>query len=217
MADTALQAAEADRQQRQHDVDAARRAHVVADLRPHLVAGEACPVCEQTVAALPGPLRAPALDDAQARLDEAARKVTAAQQAALQAASAEQRAAAELDSLTEQRRRRVSSLTAALAGPLSGTGLTAMADLLEHGAAPPAAGRPARRRARHSPGGARHGPASRTRWPRWPPRLRARQGLDATANAAAAAAEAARARDRSAQAEAADQAAGRDRRPPAMP
>src|SRR5215472_15052339 len=128
-ADAALQAAEAERQQRQHDVDAARRAHVVAGLRPHLVAGETCPVCEQTVAVLPGPLRAPALDDAQARLDEAAGQVAAAQKAALQAASAEQRAATELDSLAQQRRRRVSSLAAAQGGPLSGAGLTAVARL----------------------------------------------------------------------------------------
>ena len=196
-ADTALQAAEAGRQQRQHDVDAARRAHVVAGLRPHLVAGEACPVCEQTVGALPGPLRAPALDDAQARLDEAARKATAAQKAALQAAAAEQRAAAELDSLTEQRRRRVSALTAAQAGPLSGTGLTALADLLEHETAPAAAqagpaaeDEPAAEAGRVAAALAQVDAA-----------LRARQGLDAAANAAADAAAAARARDGSARAE----------------
>jgi DNA repair protein SbcC/Rad50 len=147
-ADTALQAAEAARQQRQHDVDAARRAHVVAGLRPHLVAGEACPVCEQTVTALPGPLRAPALDVAQACLDGAARKVTEAQKAALQAAAAEQRAAAELDSLTGQRRRRVSALSDAQAGPLSGAGLTALADLVEH--EPASAEEPGRGAARGS-------------------------------------------------------------------
>jgi DNA repair protein SbcC/Rad50 len=222
-ADTALQAAEAGRQQRQHDVDAARRAHVVAGLRPHLVAGEACPVCEQTVTALPGPLRAPALDDAQARLDEAARKVTAAQKAALQAAAAEQGAAAELDSLTEQRRRRVSALTAAQAGPLSGTGLTALADLLEHETAPAAAPGPGAARRSGAAAGT-PGPAAQAEpvaeagpvaaedeaaaeagrvaaaLAEVAAALRARQGLDAAANAAADATAAARARDGSARA-----------------
>jgi DNA repair protein SbcC/Rad50 len=222
-ADTALLAAEAGREQRQHEVDAARRAHIVAGLRPHLVAGEACPVCEQTVAALPGPLRAPALDDAQARLDEAARKVTAAQKAALQAASAEQRAAAELDSVTGQRRRRVSALTAAQAGPLSGAGLTALADLLEDETAPAgAAGRGAvqesgaaagtvRPAAEAEPAAAEAEPAAAEAELAAAGRvvaalaevaaaLRGRQGLDAAANAAADAAAAARARAGSAQA-----------------
>ena len=78
-ADTALEAAEDTRQQRQQNADEARRAHVVADLRPHLISGQACPVCEQTVGTLPAPLHAPAIDDAQARLDEAIRAVTVAQ------------------------------------------------------------------------------------------------------------------------------------------
>ena len=211
-ADTALQEAEAGRQQRQRDVDAARQAHVVAGLRPHLVAGEACPVCEQTVAALPGPLRAPALDDAQARLDEAARKVTAAQKAALQAASAEQRAAAELDSLAEQRRRRVSALTAAQAGPLSGAGLTAVAALLEYETGPAAQDGqgPAREdgaTARMAgPAAAEGGPAAAeagrvtAALAEVTAGLRARQALDAAANAAADAMAAARARVRSVQA-----------------
>ncbi len=225
-ADTALQEAEAGRQQRQRDVDAARQAHVVAGLRPHLVAGEACPVCEQTVAALPGPLRAPALDDAQARLDEAARKVTAAQKAALQAASAEQRAAAELDSLAEQRRRRVSALTAAQARPLSGAGLTAVAALLEHETGPaaqdgqgparedgatarmagPAAVEGGPAAAEGGPAAAEGGPAAAeagrvtAALAEVTAGLRARQALDAAANAAADAMAAARARVRSVQA-----------------
>ena len=55
-ADAALSAAEQARLERQAELDEARRAHVVAGLRPHLVAGEPCPVCEQTVATLPAPL-----------------------------------------------------------------------------------------------------------------------------------------------------------------
>src|SRR5215472_11195811 len=198
-ADAALQAAEAERQQRQHDVDAARRAHVVAGLRPHLAAGEACPVCEQTVATLPGPLRAPALDDAQARLDEAARKVAAAQKAALQAASAEQRAAAELDSLSQQRRRRVSSLTAAQVGPLSGAGLTAVARLLEYETGPQEQGGPAAA-GDAGPGADTAAALTTAALAELAASLRARQGFDAAANAAADAAAAARARAGAAQA-----------------
>ncbi|MFD1534197.1 hypothetical protein, partial [Pseudonocardia aurantiaca] len=37
------------------------RAGVAATLRPALVAGHACPVCEQTVATLPAPLPGPDL------------------------------------------------------------------------------------------------------------------------------------------------------------
>jgi len=212
LADTALEAAEAGRQQRQRDVDAARQAHVVAGLRPHLVAGQACPVCEQTVTALPGPLRAPALDDAQARLDEAARQVTAAQEAARQVASAEQRAAAELDSLAEQRRRRVSSLAAAQAGPLACAGLTAVAELLAHetgpaahdGQGPASEGGAAAGLA--GPVAAEGGPAAAeagrvtAALAEVAAGLRARQALDAAANASADAMTAARGRVRSAQA-----------------
>ena len=212
LADTALEAAEAGRQQRQRDVDAARQAHVVAGLRPHLVAGQACPVCEQTVSALPGPLRAPALDDAQARLDEAARQVTAAQEAARQVASAEQRAAAELDSLAEQRRRRVSSLAAAQAGPLACAGLTAVAELLAHetgpaahdGQGPASEGGAAAGLA--GPVAAEGGPAAAeagrvtAALAEVAAGLRARQALDAAANASADAMTAARGRVRSAQA-----------------
>jgi DNA repair protein SbcC/Rad50 len=135
-AEAALASAEADREQRQRSVDEASRAHVAAGLRPHLVAGQACPVCEQTVAALPPPLAAPAIEDARARLDRAVTAVAAAQAAARKAYSAEERAAAELDALAGQRRRRVESLTAAHAGPLRRAGLTALAGLLQHQAAP---------------------------------------------------------------------------------
>jgi len=194
-ADAALESAEADRQRRQQDADAARRAHVVAGLRPHLVAGQACPVCEQPVAALPPPLPAPALDDAQARLDEAGRGVAAARQAAAAAASAEDTAAARLDSLAGQHRRRAEALAAAQSGPLSGAGLTAVAGLLEHeddpglwSAAGPdsAAADTARAAAAQAEATAR---------------LQARHDLDAAANAAAASFAAARTQVRSAQAE----------------
>jgi exonuclease SbcC len=196
-ADTALEAAEDARQRRHQDADEARRAHVVADLRPHLISGQACPVCEQTVGTLPAPLHAPAIDDAQARLDEAIRAVTVAQNTVKTAASAEAKAAAEFDSLAGQRTRRISSLTAALAGPLAGASLTVTADLLNHAAesTPPAtaAGQTAalidEAQARRVVDALAEVNTS----------LQARHGLDETANAAAAEAETARARVRSAQ------------------
>ncbi|GAA0276195.1 SMC family ATPase [Cryptosporangium japonicum] len=52
------------------------RARTAAGLRPHLVAGEPCPVCEQTVATLPPPL-----DDQDGTAD-ADRRIAAAQRAA---------------------------------------------------------------------------------------------------------------------------------------
>ena len=82
------------------ELEEARRAHVVAGLRPHLVAGQPCPVCEQTVATLPAPLPAHEVDAAQARLAEADRAVTAAQSAARKAAAAAAKAEADLAAST---------------------------------------------------------------------------------------------------------------------
>ena len=105
--------------------------------------GQACPVCEQPVGTLPAPQHAPAIDDAQARLDEAVKTAAAARSTVKAAASAEARAASELDSLAGQRTRRISSLTAALAGPLAGASLTVTAGLLGHeGESAPAATAP---------------------------------------------------------------------------
>jgi DNA repair protein SbcC/Rad50 len=196
-ADAALESAEAAQQQRQQDVDEARHVHVVADLRPHLTVGQACPVCEQTVGALPAPLHAPAIDNAQALLDQAITAVTAARHKVRTAATAEARSGAELDSLADQRARRITSLTAALAGPLAYASLTATADLLsqESEPAPPATAAPEaaaaadEAQARHVASAAAEVGTS----------LQARHDLDETANAAAAAAETARAQLRSAQ------------------
>jgi DNA repair protein SbcC/Rad50 len=127
--EAALVSAEAEREQRRASVDEARRVHVAAGLRPLLVAGQACPVCEQTVSTLPPPLEAPAIEDAQARLGEAVDAATAAQAMAKKAVAAEERAAAEFETLTGQRSRRIGSLTVAQAGPLSRAGLTSLADV----------------------------------------------------------------------------------------
>jgi DNA repair protein SbcC/Rad50 len=201
-ADRALESAEAAREHRQQDLDAARRADVAASLRPHLVAGEPCPVCEQPVSTLPPASAAAAIGDAQARLDDAVAAVAAAQAAARKAAAAEERAAAELEALAGQRSRWIGALSAAQAGPLGRAGLAALADLLTHAAAaqvPPGAAGPAG-----------HGDeAARDREARLigaalaelEAGLQARHGLDAAANAAADAVRAARARASAAQAE----------------
>jgi exonuclease SbcC len=197
-ADMALKSAEAARRLSQQAAEEARRAHVVADLRPHLISGQPCPVCEQTIAALPAPLPAAAIDDAQARLDQAARVVTAAEQTARAAASAEAKASSELESLAAQKRRRIAALAAALAGPLAGASLTATSGVLGHepGSRSPATA------AREAAGAAGQADARRVAdaLAEVTARVQARRGLDETADTAAAAAEAARAHARSARA-----------------
>jgi DNA repair protein SbcC/Rad50 len=182
-AQAALELAEADREQRQRDVDEARRAHAAAGLRPHLVAGEACPVCEQTVVTLPVPLPAAAIDDAGKRLADAASAVAAARDAAAGTAAAQVRAAADVDALADRRRRLVVSLAAALEGPLAGAGLTAVAGLAGGNAPAQDAELAAAGLAEVESG------------------LRACRALDQAAAEAAAAVQAARTRARAAQAE----------------
>lgn len=196
-ADTALEAAEDTRQQCQQNADEARRAHVVADLRPHLIAGQPCPVCEQTVGTLPASLHAPAIDDAQARLTQAARAVTAAQAAVKTAASAEAKAAAEVDAMAGQRTHLITSLTTALAGPLADASLAATAGFLSHGArsAPPT---PATREPAALIDDAQ-APQIVDALAEINASLLARHSLDESADAAAAAVETARAQVRSAQ------------------
>ena len=183
-AQAALESAEAGREQRQRDVDEARRAHAAAGLRPHLVAGEACPVCEQTVATLPAPLPAPAIDDAEKGLAQAAAAVAAARAAATAAAAAQVRAAADVDVLGDRRSRLAGSLAAAIEGPLAAAGLTAVARLAAAESAPDHdAGLAAASLAEIESG------------------LRACHALGKAADEAAAAVQAARARARAAQAE----------------
>ncbi len=211
-AETALAAAEQARRDREQQADQARRVHVAADLRPHLVAGAPCPVCEQTVAALPPPLRAAAIEAARERLDDAVRAIAAAQATARAAASAEARAAAELDALAGQRARLAGALAAALAGPLAGAGLTATADLVRRGGGP-ADGEAAARDEGAAAGnaGAAAGDegaaaadgaaaSAAAAVAELEARRRARRSLDETAEAAAAAAGTARDRARAAQA-----------------
>jgi DNA repair protein SbcC/Rad50 len=75
------------------EVEAARTADRAATLRPHLVAGEPCPVCEQVVVTVPAMPAAPRLAAATATLEKAQR---VAQQAANDVKSRD-RAARDLD------------------------------------------------------------------------------------------------------------------------
>jgi exonuclease SbcC len=115
---------------RQRELDEARRACVAADLRPHLVAGEPCPVCDQPVTTLPAPLAAAGLDDAEAGLEKAIAAVDSAQLAVRDATTALTKAEAQAASLASQRAQRISSVARALAGPLSGGNFTAVAHLV---------------------------------------------------------------------------------------
>ena len=112
-------------------MDEVRRAHVIADLRPHLVAGQPCPLCEQTVETLPSAPHAPEIDDAKTRLDKAERAVLDAREKVKAAGVAEARAESELKSLADRRTRLATALAGALGGPLAGAGLTAVTALLE--------------------------------------------------------------------------------------
>jgi exonuclease SbcC len=118
-AEGALAAAEEARRQRQAELEEARRDHVVAGLRPHLVAGEPCPVCEQSVLTLPAPLVAHAVDAAQALLVEAENTVTAARSAARQADTIAAHANANLRARAERRTVLASQLTSILSGQLA--------------------------------------------------------------------------------------------------
>ena len=141
-ADAELESAESNRHDCQHRLDQTRQAHVAADLRTHLVAGEPCPVCDQAVTTLPPPLDAMAIEDAQSGLDQAIAAVVTAQKKTSAAATAEAKAAQALESLISQRARHITSLAAAQSGPLSGAGLTALVDLLTYEPESPAAAAP---------------------------------------------------------------------------
>jgi exonuclease SbcC len=81
-------------------------------LRPHLAIGDACPVCEQTVATLPKPKRVPKLAAAEKAVAAAETDVQRARAAESRAAAAVATSAAQLAAATE----RVSRLQSALAG-----------------------------------------------------------------------------------------------------
>jgi len=134
-AEGALASAEDLHRECQRFMDEVRGAHVIADLRPHLVAGQPCPLCEQTVDILPSASHAPEIDDAKARLDEAERAVLGAREKVKAAGAAAARAESELKSVADRRTRLAAALAGALGGPLAGAGLTAVAALVDDEAA----------------------------------------------------------------------------------
>ena len=146
-ADAALAAAEQARLDGQASLEQARRAHVVAGLRPHLVAGEPCPVCEQAVTTLPAPLPADEVDAAQARLAEAERAVTAARSAVRKADATAVEADADLAASAKRQAALAGDLADLLSGPLARFQLAAArAATVAHASAahsePPASGPP---------------------------------------------------------------------------
>jgi len=134
-ADTALASAEDIHRECQRTMDEVRRAHVIADLRPHLVAGQPCPLCEQTVETLPSAPHAPEINDATTRLDKAERSARDAREKVKTADLAEARAESGLKSLADRRTRLAAALTGALGGQLAGAGLITVTVLLEDEAA----------------------------------------------------------------------------------
>jgi len=194
-ADRGLSAAEEDRRTRQAELEEARRANVVAALRPHLVAGEPCPVCEQAVTTLPAPLPAEEVDAARARLAAADRAVTAAQSAARTAAAAAAKADADLAAGDARRAALAASLAGVLGGALAGFPLPAARAVAAacDGAHPGAAG-----------GFASDDEALATALSEVSTLGRAGRAAEQAAERAAAAARQARMRQRSAQAQAAD-------------
>jgi exonuclease SbcC len=125
-AEGALAAAEAARRQRQVELEDARRDHVVAGLRPHLVAGEPCPVCEQSVLTLPAPLAAHAVDAAQTHLAEAERTENAARSAVREADTIAAHANADLKARSERQTILASDLASLLSGELARFPLSAV-------------------------------------------------------------------------------------------
>jgi DNA repair protein SbcC/Rad50 len=118
-AEQAVTTAEQARRARHADLDQARRDHIVAGLRPHLVAGDPCPVCEQPVTTIPAPLPAHEVDAAERQLAEADRAMTAAQATARKAEAAAAKADANLAAATRRQAVLAASISAVLSGSLA--------------------------------------------------------------------------------------------------
>ena len=107
-------------------VDEAQRAHVITGLRPHLVAGKACPLCEQTVAILPATMTVTEVDDARSSLTDAEHAEKAAQDAVKKAGGSVASAEAELKAKVARGTNLVASLAGVLTGPLASAPLPTM-------------------------------------------------------------------------------------------
>jgi DNA repair protein SbcC/Rad50 len=106
-------------------LEEAQRAHVIAGLRPHLVTGKVCPLCEQTVAVLPAAMTVTEVDDARSSLTEAEGAENAAQNAVKKVGGSVASAEAELKTKAARKTSLVASLGDVLTGPLAGTPLPA--------------------------------------------------------------------------------------------
>ncbi|WP_250028823.1 AAA family ATPase [Paractinoplanes maris] len=95
--------------------DEAARTDVAATLRPHLVAGQPCPVCEQPVEALPDPLDHELLAAADKGLTDAEARLRRTTQHHTTAVAAEQRAIGALESAAAS----ANALRQALSGELA--------------------------------------------------------------------------------------------------
>ncbi|MDT3441101.1 SMC family ATPase [Pseudofrankia sp. BMG5.37] len=83
-------------------LERAQTGDLAAALRPHLVAGEPCPVCEREVVTLPAAAHPPALASARATLDAARNALDAGEQRSAEAGRAEYEARLRLRQLTER-------------------------------------------------------------------------------------------------------------------
>ena len=130
-ADEAHAAAREQVSQRRRELDEVRRANIAAELRPHLVAGEPCPVCEQPVTTLPAGAAVPVADVARRQLAAAEQQERDAQAGAARAGQATARAESDLAAAAS----RVPVLTRSLAeAPLPA--LPSLAALVRHGGPP---------------------------------------------------------------------------------
>ncbi|HVT71383.1 MAG TPA: SbcC/MukB-like Walker B domain-containing protein, partial [Trebonia sp.] len=131
-ADAEVTAAEETLRQRRETLEELRRAHVIAGLRPHLVAGEPCPLCEQTVAALPADSAGPGSEGTAARaaMEEADRVLKRAQAIARSASSKAARADSALESGLVRGTTLLEALARTLDGPLAGAPLPAARELI---------------------------------------------------------------------------------------
>ena len=120
----ATKAAEAVRSRRDA-LEEAQRAHIIVGLRPHLVAGESCPLCEQTVAVVPAAMTVTEVDDARSSLKEAERAENAAQNAVKKADLSVASAEAELKAKVARETSLITSLADVLTGPLTGAPMAA--------------------------------------------------------------------------------------------
>jgi exonuclease SbcC len=129
-ADDAVTAAEETLRQCREKLEDLRRAHVVAGLRPHLVAGEPCPVCEQPVTTVPAAV-APGPEGPAAReaADDAEKTVNRARAVAKSAENKAVRAEGTLETALGQAGTLLRSLAGILAGPLAGLELPAFGEL----------------------------------------------------------------------------------------